>query len=94
MKAYLSLILFLVTIFSSTSALYYYHIEDEAQKKVTNDKERLKVLVLGVAKESIHDLAMFESNIKTLQQTNPLNEVKIELKKLSLSDEILLKKIF
>jgi RNase E specificity factor CsrD len=93
-KLFLSLIIFLITLFSTTSALYYYYIEDEAQKRVTDNKERLKAQVLMITKESINDLGIFESSIKTLQQTNPLNEVKLELKKLTFSDEILLKKVF
>lgn len=94
MKTYISLILFLITLFSSASALYYYHIEDEAQKRVAHDKEILKAQVLRVAKESVTNLALFESSIKTLQQTNPLSEVKLQLKKLSFSEDILLKKVF
>lgn len=94
MKAYISFILFLITLFGSTSALYYYHIEDEAQRKVAHDKELLKKEVLRVAKESINNLTLFESNIKTLQQINSLGEVRLELKKLSLSEDILLKKVF
>ncbi|ABB44474.1 diguanylate cyclase/phosphodiesterase [Sulfurimonas denitrificans DSM 1251] len=94
MKTYISLIFFLITLFSSASALYYYHIEDEALKRVAHDKEILKAQVLRVAKESVTNLTLFESSIKTLQQTNPLSEVKLQLKKLSFSEDILLKKVF
>jgi len=94
MKTFIYLILFLITLFSSTSALYYYHLEDEAQKKVEHDKEILKAQVLRIAKESINNLTLFESSIRTLQQTNPLSEVKLELKKLYFNEEVLLKKVF
>lgn len=94
MKTLIYLILFLITLFSSTSALYYYHLEDEAQKKVEHDKEILKAQVLRIAKESINNLTLFESSIRTLQQTNPLSEVKLELKKLYFNEEVLLKKVF
>lgn len=94
MKTYIFFILFIITLLSSTSAIYFYHEEDEAQKRVTHDKEILKAQVLRVAKDYMNDLALFESNIKTLQQTYPLHVVRLELKKLFFNDEILLSKVF
>lgn len=96
MKAFISLILFLVTILGSSSVLYYFHIEDEALKKASTDKASLKAGVVQIAKESLesNNLDLFESTVKVLQQITPLKDVKLEIKHYFFNDKMLLDKIF